>query len=397
LVTLIRSSARAISQLVQSEDEDNTPYLTLIVDQASLKDINAVQFAQLVRNESVLENLSLVLVNSSDTMINANRSNHFYISTIDDLNDRRALFNALHAAQSVVFSNSNIVTRAEYYENIKGAKNLSILVAEDNRVNQQVIEGISQKAGHKTRLTSTGADALDILSSEIDCFDMVILDMNMPEISGLEVVKATRFMDVNGRLPIIMLTADATPEAREKSLRAGVNEFLTKPIEARSLLQKIASLSFSKRQSGSEKIRTKPKLSVLMGKLSLYSDSTIQDLRLLGEDDNFITTLIGNFIIDGQQHVDSISSASGRDYLQYRESLHALKGSSTELGATALIKCCLQGEAFKPRDINSEEIAIFSNQLQEVFKNTSTALKLAINTSSETTATIRKFERPDYT
>jgi two-component system sensor histidine kinase RpfC len=390
----VRSSGRALSQLVHSEDEA-TPYLTMIVDQASLKDINAVQFAQLVRNESVLENLSLILVNSSDTMIDANRLTHFYISTIDDLNNRRAMFNALHAAQSVAYSDSNIVTMAEHYESIKGAKKLSILVAEDNQVNQQVIEGILQKAGHKTLLAPNGAVALDILTTGIDSIDMLILDMNMPEISGLEVAKAARFMDTSGRLPIIMLTADATPEAREKSLDAGVNEFLTKPIEARSLLHKIADLSASKRHIESDKIRYKSRYSGSKRKLSLYTDSTLQNLRLLGDDDNFISTLIGNFDIDGQQHIDRIYIASRNDYLQYRESLHALKGSSTELGAIALIESCLQGEALKPYDINSNEIAIYIDQLQKVFNQTSQALKHAIE-SQPVTTTVKKFERPDF-
>ena len=146
----VRSSTRAITQLVQSNDEEN-PYLTVIVDQAALSDINAVQFAQLVRTETTLENLSLILINSSDTMIDVNRSTHFYISTLQNLDDKRSLFNALHAAQSVNFNDAKIVTMAEHYNSISGARKLNVLVAEDNSVNQQVLEGILQKAGHRVR------------------------------------------------------------------------------------------------------------------------------------------------------------------------------------------------------------------------------------------------------
>ena len=98
-------------------------------------------------SEGLLEDTSLVLINSSDTMIDANRSNHFYISTIANPAEKRSLFNALHAAQSVSFHDSKVVTMAEHYAKQAGAAALNILVAEDNEVNQQVIEGILRNAG----------------------------------------------------------------------------------------------------------------------------------------------------------------------------------------------------------------------------------------------------------
>jgi len=238
----VRTPSRALAQLMRANDED-LPYETIVVDQACLVDLDAVQFAQMVKSESLLEDNSLVLINSSDTMIDANKSNFYYISTIADPAEKRPLFNALHAAQSVSLNDSKIVTMAEHYTKQAGASNLNILVAEDNRVNQQVIEGILRNAGHDVRIANNGEKALDILCDELDQIDMLILDMNMPEVSGVEVVKTLRFMDTSNQLPVIMLTADATPEAKEASLSAGANRFLTKPIDARGLLECIASLS----------------------------------------------------------------------------------------------------------------------------------------------------------
>ena len=85
---------------------------------------------------------------------------------------------------------------------------------------------------------------------------MLILDMNMPEVSGIEVVKSLRFMDTSGKLPVIMLTADATPEAKTASLNAGANRFLTKPIDARGLLECIATLSKNIRRTKRDKTCT---------------------------------------------------------------------------------------------------------------------------------------------
>jgi two-component system sensor histidine kinase RpfC len=72
----VRTSTRALSQMIQTSDEGN-PYETIVVDQSCLSDINAIQFAQLVKSEGLLENTSMVLINSSDTMIDPNNSNKY--------------------------------------------------------------------------------------------------------------------------------------------------------------------------------------------------------------------------------------------------------------------------------------------------------------------------------
>jgi two-component system sensor histidine kinase RpfC len=376
----VRTSARAISQLVLAR-EKNHPYETVIVDQSSLTDINAVQFAQMIKADGLLENTSLVLINSSETMIDANKVNHYYISTLENPGNKRLLFNTLHAAQSVNINDSNIVTLAEHYAKQAGAKTLKILVVEDNIVNQQVIGGILRHAGHNIQVADNGETALDILSDGLDNIDMLILDMNMPKMSGIEVVKSLRFMDTSASLPVIMLTADATPEAKEASLQAGANAFLTKPINARGLLEKIASLSRNLRIVKLEKQGRSP-LTAKAGNISespWYDENVIHELSMLGDDPSFIQSLVTNFTKDGEKHIAGINSAMQDDYLEYRESLHALKGSATELGADMLVEICLKGEALKPYDIGTDKIEALSHQLEEVFINSVSALNKAVS------------------
>lgn len=372
----VRTSTRAISQMIHADDDAN-PYETIVVDQSCLIDINAVQFAQMVKSEGLLENTSMVLINSSDTMIDANKSNHFYISTIANPEDKRPFFNALHAAQSVNLNDSKIVTMAEHYAKQAGATALNILVAEDNLVNQQVIEGILRNAGHNVRIANSGDKALDLLSDELDNIDMLILDMNMPEISGIEVVKSLRFMDTSAQLPVIMLTADATPEAKEASLSAGANRFLTKPIDARGLLECIASLSKNIRKSKAEKAPARASGTQLHSNFAeskWYDNVVLHELDILGDDPDFIKTLLRNFEKEGTQHILNTKRAMYDDYLEYRENLHALKGSATELGANKLVEICAQGEALKPYDLGGEKINQMCLRVEEVFKNTIAAL-----------------------
>ena len=374
-----KTSTRALSQMIQAKDRDK-PYETVIVDQSCLADINAIQFAQLVKSEGLHDDTSMVLINSSDTMIEANKSNLYYISAISNPEDKRLLFNALHAAQSVNFNDSKIITMAEHYARQAGVSGLEILVAEDNLVNQQVVEGILRNAGHSVRMASSGDIALDILSDNLDQIDMLIVDMNMPEISGIEVVKSLRFMDTSGKMPVIMLTADATPEAKEISLKAGANRFLTKPIDARDLLECIASLS---KNIHKPKV-TKPAKSDSRKPLhsnfctsEWYDNYVLHELDMLGEDSNFILSLFKNFESEGSRHILDIKKAMYDDYLEYRDHLHALKGSATELGANKLAEVCLEAEALKPYDMDSDEIKQMCLRVEEAFQNTVAAFNTA--------------------
>jgi len=381
----VRTSTRALSQMIQANDEDN-PYETIVVDQACLVDINAVQFAQMVKSEGLMEDTSLVLINSSDTMIDANKSNHYYISTIANPEEKRALFNALHAAQSVNLNDSKIVTMAEHYARQAGVAGLNILVAEDNQVNQQVIEGILRNAGHNARIASTGDKTLDILSDEMDKIDMLILDMNMPEVSGVEVVKSLRFMDTSGRLPVIMLTADATPEAKEASLNAGADRFLTKPKDARGLLECIASLSKKIRRPKDSKPAPKEprrQLHSNFAESEWYNHVVLHELDVLGDDPDFLKTLLKNFEKEGLQHILDIKKSMYDDYLEYREHLHALKGSATELGADKLVDTCVEAEALKPYDMDSDKIKQMCALVEEIFNNTVAALSNAATVNKE--------------
>lgn len=390
----VRTTSRAISQLIQASDEDS-PYETIIVDQSCLIDINAVHFAQMVKSEGLLEHTSLILINSSDTMIDANRSNHYYISTIENPEDKRSVFNALHAAQSVNYDDNKVVGMAEHYANQAGAKSLNILVAEDNKVNQQVINGILGNAGHNVLMVNTGTAALDKLTNDLENIDMLIVDMNMPEVSGLEVIKTLRFMDTSNKIPAIMLTADATPQAREESVKAGANQFLTKPIDAGGLLESIAALSRKTQKRATKDRKTVTPQQTIVSNFAeseWYDYTVIHELDILGGDPDFIKSLVNNFEKEGLQHILELKRAFHDDFLEYREHLHALKGSSTELGAAKLVDICEEGEAFKPYDIGSEKMERVCEQIEDKFNKTVTALKRAVTGNADSNPVISRVD-----
>jgi PAS domain S-box-containing protein len=112
------------------------------------------------------------------------------------------------------------------------ARQLRILVAEDNEFNAQLLEQLLVRRGHRVRLADNGREALGLAGE--GAFDLLLLDVHMPELDGFEVVRAVRERErtAGGHLSVIALTARSRREDREQCLAAGMDDFLAKPIQA---------------------------------------------------------------------------------------------------------------------------------------------------------------------
>ncbi len=110
-----------------------------------------------------------------------------------------------------------------------------VLVVEDNALNREVAAEVLKNAGLRTDLAASGAEAIARL--EASTYDAVLMDIQMPGMDGFEATARIRQNPAHGRLPIIALTAHAHPGYREQCLAAGMNDYLTKPIEPRNLLE----------------------------------------------------------------------------------------------------------------------------------------------------------------
>jgi len=117
---------------------------------------------------------------------------------------------------------------------VRAKQQLNILLAEDNRLNQLIIPALIQSMGHRVTVAENGIRALEELR-QTD-FDVILMDIRMPEMSGLDATRAIRQLDTpKANIPIIALTADAMKDNRTKCLEAGMNEMATKPIDRNSL------------------------------------------------------------------------------------------------------------------------------------------------------------------
>jgi CheY-like chemotaxis protein len=112
---------------------------------------------------------------------------------------------------------------------------LSILLAEDNEINQKVAIAQLQKAGHRVQIANNGREAVHILNGHA-AFDIVLMDMHMPELDGLEATRMIRKMDGPAAdLPIVALTAADTLSDIQACLDVGMDYFLVKPLRMEHL------------------------------------------------------------------------------------------------------------------------------------------------------------------
>jgi CheY-like chemotaxis protein len=118
-------------------------------------------------------------------------------------------------------------------------RRLRILIAEDNTVNQQVMVAILARAGHETSVANDGTEALALLDQG-KAFDLVLMDVEMPHLDGLQTTRRIRERAGLAALPIVGLTAHAMSSDRARCLAAGMNDYLSKPVSAHELRATLA-------------------------------------------------------------------------------------------------------------------------------------------------------------
>jgi CheY-like chemotaxis protein len=124
----------------------------------------------------------------------------------------------------------------------EGPRSLRVLLAEDNTINQKLAARVLEKRGHTVWIANNGREALEAMEKQT--FDIVLMDVQMPEMDGLEATAAIRGMEKGAgtHIPIIAMTAEAMKGDRERCLAAGMDSYASKPIQAKELFEAIEAL-----------------------------------------------------------------------------------------------------------------------------------------------------------
>ena len=215
-------------------------------------------------------------------------------------------------------------------------RTLTVLVADDHAANRMVLQRLLQKAGHKVVSVDTGDGVLDAL--EVSGYDMVICDLHMPGLSGLDLLKQLRVMEAGGerRTPVIVLSADVTPEAIHRCNQAGARAFLAKPVVAATLLDTIAGIATG---SGLVAPEPAPSPALMSAPGSVLDASVLDDLAAIGMGGSFEAQFVVQCLRDAEACLQALDLAGQRgQWDTVRDQAHALKGVAGNLGLVRVVE-----------------------------------------------------------
>ncbi len=252
-----------------------------------------------------------------------------FVATFTLQRPRGADLPGLSGEASRLLAQADVAAAPEWCAAVRGAA-LEILLVEDNPVNQRLAQEILQRRGHHVVLTENGREALDALA-ERD-FDIVLMDVQMPEMNGLDATRAIRAAEArSGRhIPIVAMTAHAMPGDRERCLAAGMDEYLTKPVHVEALVAQVERMAAPRPKPGVGRRGMAPAPAGTSRPAFVYAEA----LARLGHDTELLAEIAGIFLSEKDTTLDAIRAALAADDAEsVRRAAHRLKGSIVTFGA----------------------------------------------------------------
>ena len=238
---------------------------------------------------------------------------------------------------------------------------LHILLAEDNKVNQILAVALLAKKGHQVDIAVNGIEAVEMV--EAGAYDLVLMDVQMPEMDGLEATRAIRASEegTERHIPIIAMTARAMKGDRERCLDAGMDDYVSKPISPADLDTAV------RRASGEDpETATPPPF-----------DHDVA-MAMVGEDEDILRTIAEMFLTQGPERVEAILRAvplGDADGLE--RAAHSLRGTASTLGMARVQELCLELEQLGASG-RANEAAEPAAALQEAVAEVMESLRVSV-------------------
>ena len=350
----------AVRMLMEGSTK-NSPYDVLILDGLPADETTRA-FADSLFQDLSLHDLTVLIVGqkNQDLQFAGGHGNNVYV--LGSPVEKTMLFNALHASHRTTYQDDGVISLTEHFTRGQTAKrNLKILVGEDNPINQMVLGKLLERAGYKYRIFGNGQEVLDALEEEP--YDLVIVDMHMPVMGGIDAFKLYRFAHASEQpVPFVILTANATVEARRECEDVGITHFLTKPVSSSRLMDVITkatgvSVGQAKWVGSVDKAPND-------GHAEPEADNPAVDERFLvelselGSGTGFLRKLSENFKRDSGELLKEMAEALElQDYLRFKDLAHAMRGSSSQLGLSKVEKLAAEADRLPVGEVRKNGMA----------------------------------------
>jgi two-component system sensor histidine kinase/response regulator len=308
---------------------------TLVLLDAMMPDMDGFSVAAAIQSDRLLPKLTIMMLSSMNLSDNAKRASELGIARYICKPVRQAdLLDAILRHVGSLESKSVGLGKHDSGAPIVPATYpLSILLAEDNLVNRRVATGFLTNRGHRVTVAMNGREAVDLL--EQSTFDVILMDVQMPVMGGFEATTLIRQREREGRgrTPIIAMTAHAMGGDRERCLAAGMDDYVSKPIDIQQL---VAALE---RQTASAVTSVAP-----AGAAVAAEDTLVRaDLLLsLDNDEALLADVIVAFLEEGPALLEHVQRAfAAKDGKALERAAHTLKSCVGQLGAHHTMKSAL--------------------------------------------------------
>ena len=280
-------------------------------------------------------------------------------------------------------------------ETLRPVQGAHILLVEDHEINQQVASEILEQAGFYVSIANHGAEALTMLDK--NDYDCVLMDVQMPVMDGFTATGKIREQERYNALPVLAMTANATNEDREKSLAAGMNEHLAKPINPQLLFDALLRWIPHAERDLPEGFESRSTETEALDIPELEGVNTEEGVARLGGKVSSYLRLLNKFADNQADAVARIrAELEANDREQAVRTAHTLKGVSGSIGAAALQESGQELEAILKRDGGNPEEALFEKAEAELARVVGLIDGLntgAADSSSQSTALPADFER----
>jgi len=361
----VHNTGQAYDYASRVTRDQSTCHVTVVAAKGLNED--PLRFSEALRNMGALQNMRLVLIgNGSAGVSGEEASKRGYRAVVESPEALRDLMGALHYV---------LPYDEEWHAPIPLAagpvgtspRRLKILVAEDNPTNQMVIAKLLERAGHEVLVVGDGKRALDVLRSEP--LDIALLDLNMPVMGGLETARRYLMeMKDKNPVPLVALTADATPESRKACEEAGVKAYMTKPFETKKVLSMLQSLTSTgalppastiEEQSPPEPVRKEIRPGI--------DEATIEEIEAMGPTKDFVKNLVWIFIRDSEKRIREMElAAEMKNVKRFCDAAHSLKGMSGSIGALAAMDICDRIQRMRGKEPMEERLALVEDLKEEI-------------------------------
>ena len=318
------SNGPAALKAMKRAQADGNPFQVVLLD-GHMPEMDGFEVATKVKKDPRLKQATVILLTSAGRREDVARAKTSgaaaaLIKPVKQSELWDAIVTALH-----VPSNAKGRSAVAPGKTPHAQRPLRILVAEDNPVNQQLALHLLERRGHSAVVAENGREALSAMDKHK--FDLVLMDVQMPEMGGLEATRAIREKEqaTGQHVPIIAMTAHAMQGDRERCLEAGMDGYLSKPLDLKVFQQTVESMA-------SPQSATEPETAAPINKDAVDADALLE--RFSG-DQKLVRTLVKAFHGDCSGMISRIRKAStARSAAALADAAHAFKGAVGNFGAS---------------------------------------------------------------